>query len=241
MNNMVRELISLDSSWLTQEERMALAVHEGEVSLSEIPRSPKSVFGCTDTVCARVFLYSYAMFWCQKKNRLKNKNSTVRTLAGQLRAQRSATSLRLSGKSPLRSSLRQRTRDNERTCQEIKRFAPIRSLPSCRRASTLREPLRSFIGGVVGMQSIWRCIYFLPLLLLITGYTDAAVKTICPRCHVISDPESGRFDLRVSSVKLGEDDRFECQVLPGPRAVVKKQLRAAVRVYIQGKSIFLGD
>ena len=44
-----------------------------------------------------------------------------------------------------------------------------------------------------------------------------------------------QFDLRVDRVRLGHDERFECQVLPGPRASVKVPLRASVHIDIQGE------
>ena len=60
------------------------------------------------------------------------------------------------------------------------------------------------------------------------------VKRICSRCQVMNSPESGRFDLFVQSVRLGHDQDFECQVLPGPKAKIKVPLRASVHVDIQG-------
>lgn len=61
------------------------------------------------------------------------------------------------------------------------------------------------------------------------------VKQTCRRCQLISDHPAGQFDLVVQSVRLGEDEDFECQVLPGQNAPVKVPLRAAVHVTIQGK------
>ena len=61
------------------------------------------------------------------------------------------------------------------------------------------------------------------------------VKRICSRCQLLDDPSSGQFNLFVKSVRLGEDERFECQVLPGPQAHMKVPLRASVRVQIQGE------
>ncbi len=35
-------------------------------------------------------------------------------------------------------------------------------------------------------------------------------------------------------MRLGQDEDFECQVLPGPKATVKVPLRASVHIAIQG-------
>ena len=53
----------------------------------------------------------------------------------------------------------------------------------------------------------------------------------------MNSPEAGQFDLLVESVRLGEDEDFECQVLPGPRAAIKVPLRASVHVNIQGEQL----
>ena len=63
------------------------------------------------------------------------------------------------------------------------------------------------------------------------------VRHICRRCTLISDAASGQFDLAVTSVRLGRDHEFECQVLPGPEDRVKVPLRASVYVEIQGEIV----
>ena len=62
------------------------------------------------------------------------------------------------------------------------------------------------------------------------------VKQICSNCELLSDKDSGQFNLLVKKVRLGEDEDFECQVLPGHAAKVKVPLRASVHINIQGNS-----
>ena len=61
------------------------------------------------------------------------------------------------------------------------------------------------------------------------------VKRICSRCQTHNAESSGQFDLLVRSVRLGEDEEYECQVLPGPMAAIKVPLRASVHIEIQGE------
>ena len=61
------------------------------------------------------------------------------------------------------------------------------------------------------------------------------VKRICSRCQTHNAESSGQFDLLVRSVRLGEDEEYECQVLPGPMAPIKVPLRASVHIEIQGE------
>lgn len=65
------------------------------------------------------------------------------------------------------------------------------------------------------------------------GYSNVQVKQICSRCKLMSSPADGEFNLYVKSVRLGEDENFECQVLPGPNAAMKVPLRAPAFVHIQ--------
>ena len=69
----------------------------------------------------------------------------------------------------------------------------------------------------------------------IAGYGDDMVKRICSRCQTHNAASSGQFDLLVRSVRLGEDEEYECQVLPGPMAPIKVPLRASVHIEIQGE------
>ena len=69
----------------------------------------------------------------------------------------------------------------------------------------------------------------------IAGYGDDMVKRICSRCQTHNAASSGQFDLLVRSVRLGEDEEYECQVLPGPMAAIKVPLRASVHIEIQGE------
>ena len=71
----------------------------------------------------------------------------------------------------------------------------------------------------------------------IAGYGDDMVKRICSRCQTHNAASSGQFDLLVRSVRLGEDEEYECQVLPGPMAPIKVPLRASVHIEIQGERV----
>ena len=62
------------------------------------------------------------------------------------------------------------------------------------------------------------------------------VKRICGRCQTHNAAAAGQFDLLVRSVRLGEDEEYECQVLPGPQAAIKVPLRASVHIEIQGEA-----
>lgn len=73
------------------------------------------------------------------------------------------------------------------------------------------------------------------MLVFFLGYSNVQVKQICSRCKLMSSPADGEFNLYVKSVRLGEDENFECQVLPGPNAAMKVPLRAPAFVHIQGK------
>ena len=67
------------------------------------------------------------------------------------------------------------------------------------------------------------------------------VKRICSRCQTHNAEHSGQFDLLVRSVRLGEDEEYECQVLPGPMAAIKVPLRASVHIEIQGERVGMNE
>ena len=70
---------------------------------------------------------------------------------------------------------------------------------------------------------------------LFAGYTPSMVRRICGKCELLADRDDGQFNLLVKDVRLGRDERYECQVLPGPQAAMKVPLRASVQITIQGE------
>lgn len=75
------------------------------------------------------------------------------------------------------------------------------------------------------------------LFFVCPGYSEDLVQRICPKCSLITGPARGQFDLKVSSVRLEEDEEYECQVLPAPNAAVKVPLRAPAFITVQGEAV----
>lgn len=93
-------------------------------------------------------------------------------------------------------------------------------------------------------QSAWR-LFFIPRNFLarspftssLSGFHNDSVQRVCPHCSMEVHEQTGTFNLRVKSVRLGEDENFECQVSPGSGANNKDKtpLRHAVHVNILGE------